>query len=265
MPALAKDERPAIASIVRSQRRLDDDSKEHNMSDESRGSVCTPGQPRRPRATACALTLASLVFAGCFGAGCGGSSEHGTSTTVDGPHTAGTPGAAQAPFAALRALQPKTPPPLHVTSVAQDKGQRLKVRYTCKGADQWPAISWSGVPSNTKELLVFVRTLQAGPPTLNWGVAALPASLRHISEGKLPAGAVVGRNSFGRIGYYLCPQTRIRPAIVSITIVAPSHRRSLVRGFNDLKLLDETTGFTAHDGSVVMGVPKSSGGVRAGA
>lgn len=232
------------------------------MSDESRGSVCTPGQPRRLRATAHALTFASLVFAGCFGTGCGGSSGHGTSTTVNGAHTVAgtqdTPGATQAPFAALRALQPKTPPPLHVTSVAQAKGHRLKVRYTCKGADQWPAISWSGVPSNTKELLVFVRTLQAGPPILNWGVAALPASLRHISQGKLPAGAVVGRNSFGRIGYYLCPQTPIRPAIVSITIVAPSHRRSLVRGFNDLKLLDESTGFTAHDGSVVMGVPKSN-------
>lgn len=234
------------------------------MSDESRGSVCTPGQPRRLRATTCALTLASLVFAGCFGAGCGGSNEHGTSsTTVKGAHTAGaakqgTPGAGQAPFAALRALQPKTPPPLHVTSTAQATGERLKGRYTCKGADQWPAISWSGVPSNTKELLVFVRTLQAGSPILNWGVAALPASLRHISEGKLPAGAVVGRNSFGRIAYYLCPQTRIRPAIVSITIVAASHRRSLVRGFNDLKLLDESTGFTAHDGSVVMVVPKSN-------
>jgi phosphatidylethanolamine-binding protein (PEBP) family uncharacterized protein len=239
------------------------------MSDESRGSACPPGKRRRLRATAHALTFASLVFAGCL-TGCGGSSGHGTSTTVNGAHTVGagtqsTPGADQAPFAALRALQPKTPPPLHVTSVAQAKGQRLKVRYTCKGADQWPAISWSTVPANTKELLLFVRTLQAGPPILNWGVAALSASLRHISEGKLPAGAVVGRNSFGRIGYYLCPQTPIRPAIVSITIVAPSRRRSLVRGFNDLKLLDESTGLSAHAGSVVMVVPKVSGGGRAGA
>jgi phosphatidylethanolamine-binding protein (PEBP) family uncharacterized protein len=235
------------------------------MSDESRGSACSPGQPRRLRATARALTCASLVFAGCFGVGCGGSSEHGTATTVNGAHTAGagkhgTAGADEAPFAALRALQPKTPPPLHVTSVAQAKGQRLKARYTCKGADRWPQISWSTVPPSTKELLVFVRTLQAGPPILNWGVAALPPSLRHISEGELPGGAVIGRNSFGRIGYYLCPQTRIRPAVVSITIVAPSHRRPLRRGFNDLKLLDESTGFTAHDGSVVMVVPKSTGG-----
>ena|ERR1700693_4563052 len=238
------------------------------MSDESLGPACPPGQPRRLRATVRALTFVSLGFAGCFGTGCGGSSERAAST-VTGVHTVGAenhsaPAGDQAPFAALLARQPKTPPPLHVTSAAQSRGDSLKVRYTCKGVDQWPEISWSRAPSNTKEVLVFVRTLQTGRPILNWGVGALLPSLRHVAEGRLPAGAVVGRNSFGQIGYHLCPQTPKRPAIVSITVVAATHRSSLRRGFDDLALLNQSTGLSAHAGSVVMVVPKSNGGGKAG-
>src|ERR1044072_1671221 len=83
----------------------------------------------------------------------------------------------------------------------------LPPTYTCDGRDTWPELRWEGAPPNTKELALFVMGLQPGGGKVffDWTVAGLSPELRGIKADRLPKGAVVGRNSFGRVGYSICP------------------------------------------------------------
>jgi phosphatidylethanolamine-binding protein (PEBP) family uncharacterized protein len=40
----------------------------------------------------------------------------------------------------------------------------------------------------------------------DWAVAGLTPGMDEIEAGRLPKGAVVGRNSFGKTGYKICPE-----------------------------------------------------------
>jgi phosphatidylethanolamine-binding protein (PEBP) family uncharacterized protein len=70
-------------------------------------------------------------------------------------------------------------------------------------------LQWAGVPSGTAELVLFISNLEAKAPgggeLISWAVAGLKPTLNGISAGSLPAGAIVGRNSFGQTRYTLCP------------------------------------------------------------
>jgi len=63
------------------------------------------------------------------------------------------------------------------------------------------------VPSNTSEvaLLVMNTTPVNGQLFFDWAVAHIPPTVKELSAGRLPAGAVVGRNSEGKVAYSLCP------------------------------------------------------------
>jgi phosphatidylethanolamine-binding protein (PEBP) family uncharacterized protein len=84
----------------------------------------------------------------------------------------------------------------------------LPAQYTCDGKNTSPALSWQGVPEGTAELVLFVMNTQpvAGKLFFDWAVAGLSPDLEEIEAGKLPKGAVVGRNSFGKTGYEICPE-----------------------------------------------------------
>lgn len=84
---------------------------------------------------------------------------------------------------------------------------RLSSAYTCDGEGKWPALRWSGVPSGTAELVLFAMNLQPveGRIFFDWAVAGLGPGLESIEAGKLPSGAVVGTNGFGKRGYEICP------------------------------------------------------------
>jgi phosphatidylethanolamine-binding protein (PEBP) family uncharacterized protein len=68
---------------------------------------------------------------------------------------------------------------------------------------------WSGVPKGTAELIMLILDLEAsssGPErSFAWAVAGLKPSVHRLSTGRLPAGAVVGRNAFGQNRYSVCP------------------------------------------------------------
>jgi phosphatidylethanolamine-binding protein (PEBP) family uncharacterized protein len=83
----------------------------------------------------------------------------------------------------------------------------LPARYTCDGANTWPALTWSGVPPDTAELVLYAMNVQPvdGKLFVDWAVAGLDPNLGEIQSGKLPRGAVVGRNSFGQTSYSVCP------------------------------------------------------------
>jgi phosphatidylethanolamine-binding protein (PEBP) family uncharacterized protein len=84
----------------------------------------------------------------------------------------------------------------------------LPAEYTCDGKNTSPALRWQGVPQGTAELVLFAMNLQpvGGELFFDWAVAGLGPELEEIEAGKLPKGAVVGRNSFGKTGYEICPE-----------------------------------------------------------
>jgi phosphatidylethanolamine-binding protein (PEBP) family uncharacterized protein len=84
----------------------------------------------------------------------------------------------------------------------------LPAEYTCDGKNTSPALSWQGVPEGTAELVLFAMNTKpvAGKLFFDWAVAGLSPDLEEIEAGKLPKGAVVGRNSFGKNGYEICPE-----------------------------------------------------------
>lgn len=86
--------------------------------------------------------------------------------------------------------------------------QVLPVEFTCDGKNTSPALRWQGVPPGTGELVLFAMNVQPVEEKLffDWAVAGLSPELEEIEAGKLPKGAVVGRNSFGKVGYGVCPE-----------------------------------------------------------
>ena len=86
--------------------------------------------------------------------------------------------------------------------------QTLPATYTCDGKGTSPALSWQGVPPETAELVLFAMNVQPveGKLFFDWAVAGLSPELEEIEAGKLPKGAVVGRNGFGKTGYEICPE-----------------------------------------------------------
>jgi phosphatidylethanolamine-binding protein (PEBP) family uncharacterized protein len=108
----------------------------------------------------------------------------------------------------------------------------LSPTYSCDGKDSWPAFSWSGVPAGTAELALYAMNVQpvAGKLFIDWAVAGLDPELEAIEAGKLPKGAVVGQNSFGKRGYELCPTGS--GEIYMFALYALPHRLGLSAGFD---------------------------------
>jgi phosphatidylethanolamine-binding protein (PEBP) family uncharacterized protein len=87
--------------------------------------------------------------------------------------------------------------------------QALPAEYTCDGKNTSPALRWQGVPQGTAELALLAMNVAPVGERLffDWAVAGLSPDLEEIKAGKLPKGAVVGRNSFGKVGYEICPES----------------------------------------------------------
>jgi hypothetical protein len=83
----------------------------------------------------------------------------------------------------------------------------IPATYTCDGKGSWPAFSWGGVPPGTAELALYAMSIAPveGHLFIDWAVAGLDPGLQSLQAGRLPKGAVVGTNSFGKRGYEICP------------------------------------------------------------
>ncbi len=84
----------------------------------------------------------------------------------------------------------------------------LPSEFTCDGAGRSPSLRWQGVPSGTAELILFAMNTQPVGDKLffDWAVAGIDPGSTEIQAGALPGGAVVGRSSFGKVGYEICPE-----------------------------------------------------------
>jgi phosphatidylethanolamine-binding protein (PEBP) family uncharacterized protein len=170
-----------------------------------------------------------VLFLALVLAGCGGASEKSgggvTSNTVVGtPETPPrTPtGTTQARVGAIV-----------LSSTAFTAGGTMPVRYTCDGAGLSPPLEWTNVPTGTAELFLLAIDLSGGKTdAVQWAVGSLRPSLQGIAAGRLPDGAVLGRNSAGRDGWGGICGARGRVHHVAFLLYALSRKLGLKSGFN---------------------------------
>ncbi|MBZ5641007.1 MAG: YbhB/YbcL family Raf kinase inhibitor-like protein, partial [Acidobacteriia bacterium] len=94
-------------------------------------------------------------------------------------------------------------------SPAFERGARIPVRHTCDGEDVSPRLEWTDPPALTRSLALVVDDPDAPVGNwVHWVVFDLPASARILPEGapkdaslREPAGAIQGKNDFGRLGW----------------------------------------------------------------
>jgi Raf kinase inhibitor-like YbhB/YbcL family protein len=101
----------------------------------------------------------------------------------------------------------ETAQPLTITSSAFKAGAAIPAAYSCDGADQSPALSWSGMPPGTKRVALILDDPDAPAGTwVHWVVYDLPADAMQLQAGvvkaeTLPNAAKQGLNDFRKIGY----------------------------------------------------------------
>jgi Raf kinase inhibitor-like YbhB/YbcL family protein len=93
---------------------------------------------------------------------------------------------------------------LKVSSSAFADHGRIPQDVSAYGRNVSPALSWSGAPAGTRSFVVVAEDPDApGPkPFEHWVVYNIPGEARGVPAGGLPAGAVAGRNSTGKTGYW---------------------------------------------------------------
>ncbi len=89
-----------------------------------------------------------------------------------------------------------------ITSSAFSEGSPIPARYAADGEDISPPLEIHDPPAGTRSLALVMDDPDAPVGTwIHWVVWRIPAQTREIRAGEVPAGAVEGRNSWGRTGY----------------------------------------------------------------
>ena len=190
------------------------------------------------------MLVALLLVTVTVLAGCGSSStrsspsptgtssvQSGSSSTGASPPTQQTSGRSEPPPAATILVGiPTLLPKSHIPK-----------RYTCDGGDVPLPVQWSHIPSGTAKLAMFVVNLEPveGRLFVHWAVAGLSPTSHGISAGRLPPGAVVGRNSFGNVGYSICPAKGTGEEHYIVRVVALPHPLAAKSGFDAETLYQE--------------------------
>ena len=91
---------------------------------------------------------------------------------------------------------------LAISSPAFTDGQPIPAKFTADGANLSPALVIANPPQGTACYALIVDDPDAPMGTwVHWVAWNIPAGTVAIPEGRLPAGSVEGRNSWGRTGY----------------------------------------------------------------
>jgi phosphatidylethanolamine-binding protein (PEBP) family uncharacterized protein len=196
----------------------------------------TPTPPHLPRRAPGKISVgALLVTLGLVG--CGSSL----------PSTTSTPS---------KASLNRTTAVIKLASPALAGHQTIPAAYTCDGRNISPSLTWSAIPHGTAELVIYVlgaeppRQTKASTPikaTVQWVVGGLSPKLHGIAAGKLPPGAVVGRNSTNkRSRYFLCPAKGVNERYIFLLYALP-HRLAVQPGFKGGPLFNKiNTSALAH-------------------
>lgn len=81
-----------------------------------------------------------------------------------------------------------------------ETGQVIDARFTCKGANVSPGLTWSAVPDDAKEVVIALTDLDA-PNYVHWVMAGLNPKRGGLTEAEVPDAAVLAKNGAGTLGY----------------------------------------------------------------
>jgi Raf kinase inhibitor-like YbhB/YbcL family protein len=142
-----------------------------------------------------ALVCVCIVSCGC------------TSTTSPSPQS---PEPLQTTDSPTQPPGPSSAFAIRVNTLAS--GSVLPDVYSCKGASESPAVSWDGIPSGTKSLVLILDDPDApGGIFTHWIVYNIPPVSGDLTQGQpnakvLANGAQQGQTSAGSRGYFApCP------------------------------------------------------------
>lgn len=91
---------------------------------------------------------------------------------------------------------------MNIESPDFSEGEVVPRRFTCEGEDVSPRLRWSGVPEQTKELLLIVDDPDApGGLFIHWVLGGMDRGRTGLNEGEVPEEATQGINDYGNIGY----------------------------------------------------------------
>ena len=152
---------------------------------------------------------------------------------------AGCGGASRTNGSSAKKTAPSEPVPtesieVSIPTVLREGEHYIPERYTCYGADTSLPVRWRRIPPGTAELALFVLNLQTvhNHFFFDWAVAGLSPKSHGISAGRLPADAVVGRNSFGNVSYSICPAKGTPEEHYVVRVVALPHPLAVTPGFD---------------------------------
>ena len=94
-----------------------------------------------------------------------------------------------------------------VTTSSFNENDYIPSKYTCDGVDISPALSWSGIPANTKSIMIVMYDPDAPSDYfIHWVIYNIPPQITSLPEGesggeRRSSIGVEARNDFGRYGY----------------------------------------------------------------
>lgn len=96
---------------------------------------------------------------------------------------------------------------MEIKSIAFENEGAIPSKFTCDGANINPELTFSGVPSDTKSLVLVVDDPDAPSGTwTHWTVWNIDHETTEIGENTVPEGAIQGTTSDGSQGYHgPCP------------------------------------------------------------
>jgi phosphatidylethanolamine-binding protein (PEBP) family uncharacterized protein len=143
---------------------------------------------------------------------------------------------------------------LQSPAVRQSEGSlaALPSTYTCDGENSWPPLRWEGVPQGTVELALVAMSLQPvdGKIFFDWALAGIEPEVEEIEAGRLPRGAVMGQNGFGKVGYSICPAPGERESYFFALYALP-RELALSRGFDPAELRRQAQEISQNAGLLV--------------
>jgi phosphatidylethanolamine-binding protein (PEBP) family uncharacterized protein len=184
--------------------------------------------------------IVALALVACGGSGSGSTSQASTASAASASQTASTTStttSSSTTTSASTSAASEKVPTINITLSSSAGLSPIPARYTCDGANESLPLSWSQLPANTVEVDVFLFNLLPvhGKLIDDWAVAGLKPKLHGLSAGKLPPGAIVGRNSFGHTGWSVCPHKGPSVRYAFLLYALPKRVRARP-GFNAEKL-----------------------------
>jgi Raf kinase inhibitor-like YbhB/YbcL family protein len=91
---------------------------------------------------------------------------------------------------------------MEIKSLAFEHGEIVPVRYTCFGPNINPPLQFNNLPEGTQSLVLIFEDVDATPkPWTHWMLFNIPSSIKDVSEGSMPEGAMEGLANNHSFGY----------------------------------------------------------------